>query len=65
MLLEDLLEEIFPEYQAVYAVHTNTENLHIHFILNTVGLNGKKIHMDNSFMSKTFEPCLLYTSRCV
>ena len=47
MLLEDLLEEIFPEYQAVYAVHTNTENLHIHFILNTVGLNGKKIHMDN------------------
>ena len=58
MLLEDLLEEIFPGYQAVYAVHTNTENLHIHFILNTVGLNGKKIHMDNSFMSKTFEPAL-------
>ncbi len=58
MLLNDLLEEIFPNYQAVYAVHTNTENLHIHFILNTVGLNGKKIHMDKSFMSKVFEPAL-------
>ena len=52
------MEEIFPNNQAVYAVHTNTENLHIHFILNTVGLNGAKIHMDKSFMSKVFEPAL-------
>ena len=58
MLLNDLLEEIFPNNQAVYAVHTNTENLHIHFILNTVGLGGKKIHMDKSFMSKVFDPAL-------
>ena len=58
MLLNDLLEEVFPNYQAVYAVHTNTENLHIHFILNTVGLNGRKIHMDSAFMSKVFEPAL-------
>ena len=58
MLLNDLLEEIFPNNQAVYAVHTNTENLHIHFILNTVGLNGAKIHMDKSFMSKVFESAL-------
>lgn len=58
MLLNDLLEEIFPGYQTVYAVHTNTDNLHIHFILNTVGLNGKKIHMDKFFMSKVFEPAL-------
>ncbi len=58
MLLNDLLDEVFPGYQGVYAVHTNTENLHIHFILNTVGLNGKKIHMDNSFMSKVFDPAL-------
>ena len=58
MLLNDLLEEVFPDHQAVYAVHTNTENLHIHFIVNTVGLNGRKIHMDKSFMSKVFEPCL-------
>ena len=42
----------------MYAVHTNTENLHIHFILNTVRIEREKIHMDNSFMSKTFEPAL-------
>ena len=57
-LLTDLLEEIFPGYQAVYAVHTNTENLHIHFIVNTVGPGGKKIHMDKDFMSKIFDPAL-------
>ena len=30
MLADDLLEEIFPDHQAIYAVHTNTENLHVH-----------------------------------
>ena len=56
MLLDELLEKVFPEHQVVYAVHTNTENLHIHFILNTVGMDGKKIHMDKNFMRKIFEP---------
>ncbi len=56
LLLSDLLDEVFPGYQAIYAVHTNTENLHIHFIVNTVGMNGRKIHMDKSFMSQVMEP---------
>ncbi|MCF0127101.1 MAG: relaxase/mobilization nuclease domain-containing protein, partial [Pseudobutyrivibrio sp.] len=55
-LLNDLMEEIFPKHQVVYAVHTNTENLHIHFIINTVGLDGKKIHMDKKFMRQVMEP---------
>lgn len=58
LLLNDFMEDLFPEHQVVYAVHTNTENLHIHFIINTVGLDGKKIHMDRSFMKKIFEPSL-------
>lgn len=58
MLADDLLEEIFPDHQAIYAVHTNTENLHVHFVVNTVALNGRKIHMDHYFMSKVFEPYL-------
>ena len=58
MLADDLLEEIFPDYQAIYAVHTNTENLHVHFVVNTVALNGRKIHMDHNFMSKVFDPYL-------
>ena len=56
MLLDELMEKVFPNNQVVYAVHTNTENLHIHFILNTVGMDGKKIHMDKNFMRKVFEP---------
>jgi len=58
LLLDELMQKVFPDNQVVYAVHTNTENLHVHFILNTVGLDGKKIHMDNHFMSKVLEPTL-------
>lgn len=58
MLADDLLEEIFPDHQAIYAVHTNTENLHVHFVVNTVALNGRKIHMDHNFMRKVFDPYL-------
>lgn len=58
LLLDELMQKVFPDNQVVYAVHTNTENLHIHFILNTVGLYGKKIHMDNDFMSKVLEPAV-------
>lgn len=54
-LLNDLMETVFPDNQVVYAVHTNTENLHIHFIINTVGLDGKKIHMDKTFMRQVME----------
>lgn len=54
-LLNELMEKVFPDNQVVYAVHTNTENLHIHFIINTVGLDGKKIHMDKMFMRKVME----------
>lgn len=54
-LLNDLMQEVFPQHQVVYAVHTNTENLHIHFIINTVGLDGKKTHMDKKFMREVFE----------
>ena len=57
-LMHDLMEELFSDHQAVYAVHTNTDNLHIHFIVNTVGLHGKKIHMDKQFMRKVMEPAV-------
>lgn len=58
LLLNDLMQEVFPKNQLVYAVHTNTENLHIHFVVNTVGLDGKKIHMDKNFMRDVFEAAL-------
>ena len=58
LLVDDLLQALFPEHQVVYAVHTNTDNLHIHFVVNTVGLDGKKIHMDNEFMALKFHPAI-------
>lgn len=30
--------KVFCNYQSVYAVHTNTENLHIHFVINAIDL---------------------------
>lgn len=57
-LCDELMEKIFPDNQILYAVHTNTDNLHIHFIANTVGLDGKKIHMDKNFMREVFEPAV-------
>ena len=57
-LCSDVLKEIFPNNQAVFAVHTNTDNLHVHVIVNSVGLNGKKIHQEKNFVSKVLQPCV-------
>jgi hypothetical protein len=51
-LCNDVLKELFPDNQAIFAIHTNTDNLHAHIIINSVGLNGKKIHQDNNFVKK-------------
>lgn len=51
-LCNDVLKKLFPNNQAVFAVHTNTDNLHAHLIINSVGLNGKKIHQDNNFIKQ-------------
>lgn len=57
-LCRKMIEEIFPENQAIYAAHTNTENMHIHFIVNSVGLNGKKIHQNDKFVTNVLQPCI-------
>ena len=57
-LCDEMLRELFPEHQAIYAVHTNTEHLHIHFIVNSVGLNGKKIHQPEGFIRNSAQPCI-------
>ena len=36
----------FPKWQIVFGVHTNTDNLHIHFVMNTVSFeDGLKFNM--------------------
>lgn len=39
---QQIIQHYAPEYQIMYAVHNNTENLHIHFVMNMVSLNGMK-----------------------
>ena len=57
-LCNDVLEELFPNHQAIFAVHTNTDDLHIHFIVNSVGLDGKKIHQPDGFIKNVLHPCV-------
>jgi len=57
-LCDAVMKEVFPNHQVIYGVHTNTENLHIHFIVNSVGLDGKKIYQDKYFIKKVFHPCI-------
>lgn len=57
-LCADVMKQIFPNHQAVFAVHTNTDNLHIHFIVNSVGLDGRKIHQPKNFISEVLQPCI-------
>ncbi|MDD3416011.1 MAG: relaxase/mobilization nuclease domain-containing protein [Lachnospiraceae bacterium] len=57
-LCNDVLKEVFPNNQAVFAVHTNTDNLHIHAIINSVGLDGRKIHQDDKFIKNVLQPCI-------
>ena len=38
-----IMDKIFYEYQAIFAVHEDTDNLHIHFVFNSVShVTGKK-----------------------
>jgi len=32
----EIIKHYAPEYQIVYAVHNNTDNLHIHFVMNQI-----------------------------
>ncbi len=57
-LADAVVCELFPNNQAVYAVHTNTDNLHVHIILNSVDLQGKKIHQPKGFIKNVLDPCV-------
>ena len=37
-------------FQVVIATHTNTENIHNHFVVNTVGLDGKILHQNKNWL---------------
>ena len=57
-LCEDVMAELYPRNQVIYAVHTNTDNLHIHFIVNAVGLDGRKVHKDRMYIKQKLQPAV-------
>ena len=55
MIAHHLYEEgynicaLLPEYQIIFAVHQDTECIHIHFVVNPINLaTGKKLCFDNT-----------------
>lgn len=49
------IAEYFSDYQVLYAVHTNTDNTHIHFIINSVSIaDGHKMSQSKEDL-KTFK----------
>ncbi len=46
------IARIYTNYSCLYAIHTSTENLHIHLVFGAVNImTGKKLHLDKvSFM---------------
>ena len=42
----------FKDFGSFYGIHQNTENSHVHFILNSVGWNGKKYSQSKSDLKK-------------
>lgn len=45
-------------YQGVFAMHCNTDNYHIHLLLNTTGFDGHKFHMNRRYVSDVLQPII-------
>ena len=49
----EILEEILPDYQVLMGVHSNTENLHLHFLVNSVSYRtGRKFQSSPKDLKK-------------
>lgn len=46
----EILEMYRGRYQVIFAIHENTENVHGHFIINSVGVEGEKFRQSKSEM---------------
>ncbi len=46
------VQTYFKDFGSFYAIHKNTKNRHVHFILNSVGWHGKKYSQSRSDMRR-------------
>lgn len=53
IIAENITDMFFRKYQIYYGVHEDTENLHIHFAVNTVSyVDGRKFHQSKKEFGK-------------
>lgn len=63
----EIMDGFFDEYQTVFAVHENTNNLHIHFVFNSVSyVTGKKWCLKNKdfYLFKEDVECMANSHFC-
>ena len=55
---KDYLPQIYPEHQVIYAVHTDTDHIHFHFVVNPVSyLDGSMLHWSKHDLEKAKQIC--------
>lgn len=56
-ITQKFLEAYIPDYESVYAVHTDRKHLHSHIVFNSVNMvNGLKYHYENGDWAKIIQP---------
>ena len=55
---KDYLPQIYPEHQVIFAVHTDTDHIHFHFVVNPVSyLDGSMLHWSKRDLEKAKQIC--------
>ena len=56
-ITEKFIKNYIPDYESVYAVHTDRKHLHSHIVFNSVNLiNGQKYRYENGDWAKIIQP---------
>lgn len=56
-ITEKFIKNYIPDYESVYAVHTDRKHLHSHIVFNSVNMvNGLKYHYENGDWAKIIQP---------
>ncbi|MCI8408959.1 MAG: relaxase/mobilization nuclease domain-containing protein [Lachnospiraceae bacterium] len=56
-ITERFIKNYIPDYESVYAVHTDRKHLHSHIVFNSVNLiNGQKYRYENGDWAKIIQP---------
>lgn len=56
-ITERFIKNYIPDYESVYAVHTDRQHLHSHIVFNSVNLiNGQKYRYENGDWAKIIQP---------